>query len=185
MEDAKAQIQKLTGLFKDRALKETLLNIRQELRKADVAHRTKIEAVEDSISEVKRKNKQMEAEVERLLLQQSRNGSGFTKKNSERIQLSRRIIELEQENEEMEIRTRELTGQIVRAEDEVRMLSYPTADELYYEIVKGFGVEFVEMDGQVSAKIMNKSKNDIFTVECVDNAGIGEICEKIWGFIEF
>lgn len=185
MEEAKAQIQRLSGVFKNDGLKDALLKARQELRDAEAAHRTRMEVIEDSIGQVRRKNKQVELEVERLQMHQDKNASSFNRKNSERIKLSRRIIELEQENEEIEARVCELTEKIGRLEMEVRMLGHPTIDELYYEIVKGFGVEFVETGGVTSAKIVSRSKSDVFVVECDESKGKQEICERIWECIEF
>jgi len=182
MEESKSQIQKLCMLFKDRSLRETVSSVKQELRADEVAHRTKTEAIEDSISQVKRKSKQMEAEVERQQMHQSKNVAGFSKKNSERIRLSRKIIELEQENEEIEMGINELTEKIGKAEGEVRVLSYPTVEELYYEIVRGFGVEFEENEGKVLARIVSKSKNDVFEMDCEETQ---DVCEKIWECIDF
>ncbi|ELA41244.1 uncharacterized protein VICG_01733 [Vittaforma corneae ATCC 50505] len=185
MEEAKTQILKLTAQFNSETLKETLNKIKQELRDAEIAHKTKMEAIEDSINQVKRKNKQVESEVERLQMLQDKNAASFTKKNNERIKLSRRIIELEQENEEIEARLNELIEKNTHLEEEIKVLSYPTVEELYYEIVKGFGVDFVKKEGAVYAKVVNKNRNDVFTVECSEKFNQQEICEKIWKYIEF
>lgn len=185
MEEVKSQILKLTTQSSSGTLKETLSKIRQELKDTEVAHKTRMEAIEDSIGQVKRKNKQMESEVERLQMLQDKNAASFSKKNSERIKLSRRIIELEQENEETEVRLSELAEKNTRLEEEIKILSHPTVEELYYEIVKGFGVDFIKKEGRTCAKVMNKNRNDVFTVECDEKLNQQEVCEKIWEYIEF
>lgn len=185
MEDIKSLILKLTTQFNSETLKETILKVKQELKEGELNHKTKTETIEDSINQIKRKNKQTESEVERLQMLQDKNMAYFNKKNNERIKLSRRIIELEQENEELEVKIRGLEEKNEELEEEIRILSYPTIEELYFEIIKGFGVEFVEKEGKIKAKILNKNKNDVFIVECEESKGKQEICEEIWRYIEF
>lgn len=183
MEDTKTLIKELSSKFNNESLKKTLLSLTQELKEAEIIHKTRIEATEDSINQVRRKNKQIESEIERLQLIQTKNTNGFNKKNSDRIRMSRRIIELEQENEETEVKINELSSSVERLEEEIKVLNQPTVEELYYEVIKGFGVDFVEEDGKVMARIMNKNRNDIFLIDC--SRGVQEVCENIWNCIEF
>lgn len=184
MEESKTLIAELSEHLENQNLKETILRIMQELKDTEMAHKTKMEAIEDSITQVRRKNKQIESEIERMQLLQTKNAAAFNKKNSDRIRMSRKIIEFEQENEELEAGLLELTEKIVKIEDEIRLLGCPTVEELYYEIVRGFGVDFVEKEGKIYSRIKNKNKNDLFVVEC-DPFNIQESCEKIWDCIEF
>lgn len=183
MEDIKTLIKELSSKFSNESLKRTLLSLSQELKESDMIHKTRIEAIEDSINQVKRKNKQIESEIERLQLIQTKNTNTFNKKNTERIRMSRRIIELEEENEEAEMKINELSSAIDKLEGEIKIHNQPTVEELYYEVIKGFGVDFVEEDGKTMARIMNKNKNDIFFVDC--SRGAQEVCENIWNYIDF
>jgi hypothetical protein len=202
IDEVKSLIVKLNVKLENKTLKESLTKLNEDMKSLETEHKTKKEVLEDSIYQIQRKNKQIESEIERLMLLQDKNNNQFNKKNNERIKMSRNIIELEQENEVFEIENEELEVKINRIEDENRILQHPTIDELYYEIVKGFGVEFIiEKDSsnsnditrdaksdvtrdvksdvtRIKAKIMNKSKNDIFTVECTGN--VSEVCDKIW-----
>lgn len=182
MEEAKSLILQLSSKIESGSLKEVLLKLSDGIKNADASHETKKEAIEDSIHQLQRKNKQIETEIERLQLLQSKNAAAFNKKNTERIKLSRRIIELEQDNEVLEINLGELDLRIDILENEMKTLSHPTLDELYYEIVRGFGVEFPTINGVLCAKIKNKRKNDIFTIECSNNPA--DACEKIWQCID-
>lgn len=183
MDDTKTLIEEISSKFKTESLKKALLSLTQELKESEMTHKTRIEATEDSINQVRRKNKQIESEIERLQLIQTKNTNTFNKLNSERIKMSRRIIELEQENEETECRINELTNEIDKLEREIKTLNQPSVEEFYYEIVKGFGLDFVEENGKIKARIMNKSKNDIFFVDC--SKGVQEVCENIWNNIDF
>lgn len=184
MEEAKTLIEQLSTQLKNSSLQEALSKTIQELKDNEMAHRTRTEAIEDSINQVRRKNKNAESELERLHLLQTKNAAAFNKKNTERIKLSRKIIELEQENEELGATISETLEKITNLENEVKVLSYPTVEELYYEIVRGFGVDFIEKDERLCARIKNKSKNDVFLIDCDKNA-VQETCEKIWKCIEF
>lgn len=182
MEESKTLLNQLLTKIDSTPLKETLVKLKDTLNNNKASHETKKDAIEDSIHQTQRKNKQIESEIERLKLIQSKNAAAFNKKNSERIKCSRRIIELEQENEVLEMNLSEMDQRINQLEDEIRVLGYPTLDELYYEIIRGFGVEFIDENTTLVAKIKNKAKNDVFTVEC--NKSAAEVCEKIWQYID-
>lgn len=160
----------------------TVNKINQQIRDNEAMYNTKNEAIKDSLAQVKRKNKQMENEIERLEILQQKNSSSFNKKNSERIKYSKRIVELEEENELLEDKISLLESKIEDVDTELKNLSYPTLDELYFEVVKGFGVNFIKNDEGVVAKINNKSKNDVYQITCSDN--LVETSEAIWSCIE-
>lgn len=183
MEEARDLLTQLTTKFNNLSFKEALIKLSENERELDLAHTTSKEAISDSIAQITRKNKQAESEVERLQLLQSRNSSAFSKKSSERIKLSRKIIELEQENEEMENQLKEMEDEISKMEDEIRSLSRPSLDELYYEIVRGFGVEFIEKDQKTVARVKNIGKNDVFMIECAGQ-NLAETCDKIWACMD-
>lgn len=182
MEESKTLLTQILNKVDSGSLKETLTKLKDSIKNSKASHETKKDAIEDSIHQIQRKNKQIESEIERLKLLQSKNAAAFNKKNTERIKYSRKIIELEQENEVLEMNLNELEQRIFKLEDEIKILGYPTLDELYYEIIKGFGVEFTEINGILNAKIKNKTKNDVFTVEC--DKGAAEVCERIWQCID-
>lgn len=179
MEEIRETLGKLSAKFDNSSFKGTLTELNDQMKKMDFDHSTSKGTLLDSIAQLTRKNKQLESEIERLQMLQNRNTSAFSKKNNERLKLSRRIIELEQENEDMETRLNRKENSLTVIEGKIKEMSYPSLDELYYEIVKGFGVEFVEKDGSTYARIKNKNKNDIFMIECDPNDLAGT-CNQIW-----
>lgn len=183
MDEEKKVLTQLSSRFNSLSFKDVLDKYRENERNLELTHSTSKDAISDSISQVLRKNKQTESEIERLQLLQSKNFNAFSKKSGERIKLSRKIIELEQENEEMESKLKEMEEEINRMEEEVKMLSRPSLDELYYEVIRGFGVEFVERDQKTIARVTNVRKNDVFTIECTGH-NPSEVCDKIWASME-
>lgn len=183
MEELKKSISNLIDKFDNKTFKEVITETNEYIVKS----KNKITASNDNLSEIisktTRKIKQLESEIERLQLLQNKNANIFSKKNGERIKLARNIIELEQENEDMESKLRLKENQILVLEDEIKSMSYPSLDELYFEIIKGFGVEFIEKENQLYARIKNKNQNDIFLVEC-NQKNLNDVCEKIWASME-
>lgn len=179
MEDSKAFLQKLAAKFSNDTLKGVISDINEDVKKMDQEYSQFSEVSSDSLLQMDRKNKQMESEIERLQLLQGKNATGFSKKNNERIKLSRRIIELEQDNEDMESKLNVKEGKLSLLEEEIKALSHPSPDELYYEIIKGFGVEFIENEGRTYARVKNKHKNDLFLIDC-QAEDLSKTCEKIW-----
>lgn len=179
MEEQKEILQNLKREFAKDLIKNAIKETSANLKKAEDEFLKNKQSITESITQLQRKNSQIESEIERLKLIQSKNSNLFSKKNNERIKLSRRIIELEQDNESMETKILKKEGSFESLEEEIRKSSFPSADELYYEIIKGFGIEFTDKKGEIVAKVKNQTKKDLVLIKCRrDNKKTA--CDAIW-----
>lgn len=183
MKDLIDALSSIINKFDNEAFKETIMKIITSFKAAEKDHLAFMQNLTDTTSQLNRKNKQTESEIARLNLLQNKNTASFSKKNKERIQLSRKIIELEQENEGMENKKTQIEANIINLEEEIKKLSQPSIDEIYHEIIKGFGINFVNSQKEVTVVIKNKIKNDIFKINC-DPSQVQIICDQIWELME-
>ena len=179
MEDAHNHLKELIKKFDNSSIKEALQKVSEQSKTLLANHNSSKESIADNINLLARKNKQIEAEVQRLQMSQSKNNEFYNKKNNERFKMAKKVIEYEEKNEDLENQISKLESLINSKEEEIRKISCPTSDELYHEIIKGFGVEFVKKQGKTYAKIKNKEKNDIFYIEA-NECNANDTCNKIW-----
>lgn len=179
MDDAKNFLQELSKRLDNTAISKDIETVTFQHKERVAVHVAGCEALNQNIHLVARKNAQIEAEIQRLLLSQARVSDLFNRRNNERLRLAKRLIDLEQKNESLEAQTNELEAKIAAREEDIRRINSPSSDALYYEIVKGFGIDFVKKNGEDVARIKNKAKNDIFYVTLA-NRPVEEACEEIW-----
>lgn len=183
MEDSKALIGDLINHLDNKEIVKTIEQINTKIKSEALNHQNSKEVLNDALVLLSRKNKQVESEVQQLVMVQSRNNEMYNKKNSERLKLAKKIIDLEQKNEEIDGQIAELEFLISQKDDDLRKISQPSAEELFYEIVKGFGVDFTRRNNKLIAKIRNKNKNDLFEVE-VSDSDPKATCDTIWSLME-
>lgn len=179
MKDLEECLTTINEKFNSNTLKDTIYKVTQSLKTMEKEHKEFEQSINEEIFQLNRCNKQLKCDLERLNLLRARNATSFQEKNNERFRISRRIIELEQDSERMEFKIGEKETISSKLEEDIKKLGHPSLDELYFEIVKGFGVEFYKKDGKVFVKIQNRSKNDVLTIECKDD-DINSICDSIW-----
>lgn len=179
MEDAKNALLELSTRLDNTAICKDLETATSQYRERVAAHAAGCEALNQNTHLVARKNAQIEAEIQRLLLAQARVSDLFNRRNNERLRLAKRLIDLEQKNEGLEASIKDLEAKIAAREEEIRRINSPSSDALYYEIIKGFGVDFVSRDGEDVARVRNRARNDIFHVS-LSNRPVEKVCEEIW-----
>ncbi|KAI5149671.1 hypothetical protein ENBRE01_1053 [Enteropsectra breve] len=183
MEQTKEMIAEMLGRVESLNLKEIAARTVSENKKYENEFREYKETISENIKIIQRKNSQIESEVQQLEIALSKNNERYNKKNNDRLKLAKKVIEYEQKNEEIENKINELERAIAMKENEIQKIKGPSAEMLYYEIVRGFNVEFSRTKGKVVAKIKNKEKNDVFVVDTSEGSA-GDICNKIWECME-
>jgi chromosome segregation ATPase len=180
MEEAKALLADLERKFKNPTEKQVLVMLHNKHKgeQAKVEQSTKM--LQDSIQLLRKKGIQLEAEIRKLSYVHSRKGDAFVDMNSQRLKLAKRIVELEDENEKLKAGLVQADQKIVEKEELIKGLEQPSLGEIYLEIVKGFGAEFLEKDGRGVCRIKSKRANDVFFVELGKEVPTYEICNTIW-----
>lgn len=190
MEDSKAHIKELISRFNKNEAKTSIDIINHRHKEKMRTRAVEIDNIKQNIHMLSRKNSQIEAEISRQQLQQGKNNELFNKKNNERLRLAKKLIDLEQINEDLENSISTIEAEIAGKENEINKLSYPSTDALYYEIIRGFNVDFYDnrnsinyeanKEASIIGRIRNREKNDIFTVEINENDDISKVCNRIW-----
>lgn len=183
MEDPKLLIKSLSNEFEGNELKKTIETFIKQQKESIESSHIILNELNDQIYELERNNNKIEDEIAGLQLTQSRNNEAYNKKNNERYKLASKMIAIEQANEELENEMEGLRMQLKKKEEDMKSISYPSAELLYYEIVRGFGVKFINNNGKDVIRIKNKNKNDIFEITS-DNKTCEQICEEIWELID-
>lgn len=180
MEETKLQLQDLAAKFRNPVEKQILLalNSQRKLERAKIETVTK--DLQENVQLFKKKNMQLEGEVRRYAYTHSKKSDAFLEINNEKLRLAKKIVELEDENEKIKAAIGEAERCVQDCEEKIRSLSRPSFNEIYLEIVKGFGVEFIERDGQLCCRIKNKKLNDVFVVDIRDDTPAFKTCNAIW-----
>lgn len=134
------------------------------------------------IQKLSKEKEHIDAEVEMIKTQCTRKMKKFGSVRSDTFSIAKNVIDLEQEVSHYENILNNKQRQKFELEKEVKTLSNPTCDVLFNCFLKGFGVDFVEKEGKVFARIKNKEKQDIFLVEA-QHDNVEEVREKIWEFL--
>lgn len=183
LDDSKRMIKEISELLDNKAIMKEVEHINRRLKERESNHNNSKEVLNDALNLLLRKNRQLDAELQQLQIVQSRNNEQYNKKNTERLRLAKKMIELEQKNEEVEEQIADLELKTTQKEDEIHKIGLPSSDQLFYEIVRGFGVEFSSRNGKLFAKVRNKQKNDLYSIE-VSDVCTKEMCDSIWDLME-
>ncbi|CAD25177.1 hypothetical protein [Encephalitozoon cuniculi GB-M1] len=180
MEETKALLQDLCEKFKNPIEKNILLALNSQRREERLKMETVTKALQENVQLFKKKNMQLEAEVRKYSYTHSKKNDAFMEINNEKLRLAKKIVELEDENEKIKANIITTDKAIQEKEERLRSLSRPSFNEIYLEIVKGFGIEFLEGDGKKYCRIRNKKMNDVFTVDISSGPSMFEITNAIW-----
>lgn len=183
MEDSKTLLMELFKKFNNAEIKKDLLQAGKYYSEQAAANNSTKEMLANNAGLFQRKNSQIEAEIQRLMLAQARNNEQYSKKNNERLKLAKKIIDLEQKNEALENEIARTEALIAAKEEEINSINCPSPDALYYEIVKGFNVDFVKRQGALHARVKNREKNDVYQIELSEDR-VAELCNEIWELME-
>ncbi|KAF7682691.1 hypothetical protein TCON_2091 [Astathelohania contejeani] len=186
MDEPKALLNEMFNLFnrhKELSILKSIENTKKEKKKK---LETTVKNTTESLDIINRKNEQIEMEVRRLKHIRAKNGDNFNKLNNERLVIAKKLIETEDDCENLQNKITDTERKIIIAEENLKKHGLPTLNGLFLEIAKGFNVEWVNKNG-LKCKIRSKRKNDIFEIAIKD--GISkenekkEICDKIWNLL--
>lgn len=150
-----------------------------EYQKRNENETKKRNELEEKIRNIERRNKQLESEIEHIEMQIVKKSEQQNKKHNERLKLAKKIIEMEERNEELENKIGILENGIITNETALKEASQPSSEALYREIMKGFGIDFINRDNKKIARIINKEKNNVYEVEITEQ-NKEEECDKLW-----
>ncbi len=100
--------------------------------------------------------------------------------NAEKLRLAKKIVELEDENEKLRASIAETDKKAQEIEERIRSMSRPSFNEIYLEIVKGFGMEFVEKDDGMWLRIKSRKMNDVFMMPIDTCTDMLEVADMVW-----
>lgn len=183
MDNPKTLIKTLTKMIDNKELKITIESFVSQHREEVNAKKNILDTLTDEIYMLERENKEIEDAILDLKLTQSKNNDAYNKKNNERYKMASKMISVEQHNEELENEIEELMKSVNVKEEAMKSINYPSTEVLYHEIVRGFGVSFVDKNNVRCIRIMNKIKNDVYEIALNDGI-VEEICERVWELIE-
>lgn len=180
MEEAKSLLHDLREKFKSPIERQILVSLNNQRKVERLKMESVTKALQENVLLFKKKNMQLEGEIRRYSYIHGKKNDTFVEINNEKLRLAKRVVELEDEGEKIKASIHEVDRSIQEREQRIHHLSRPSFDEIYLEIVKGFGVEFIEKSGQMCCRIKNKKMNDIYTIDISDDVPVSEICNSIW-----
>lgn len=183
MEDEKQAVKELTRRVCGLHTRGVLEHMAAQFKQMSAGRRRVIAELEQEIALFKRKNAQIETEIERELLDQDRNASQFSKSNAEKLKIAKKLISLEQTNANLESAIADIERDTISTEAELKKYGSAAAEMLYYELVKGFQVDFVKKEGKELCRIANLSKKDVFYVD-LEGVPVEEVSNAIWNALE-
>ncbi|ADM11141.1 uncharacterized protein Eint_021440 [Encephalitozoon intestinalis ATCC 50506] len=180
MEEAKTLLQDLCEKFKNPAEKNILMALDSQRKEERLKMETVTRTLQENVQLFKKKNMQLEGEVRKYSYTHSKKNDAFVEINNEKLRLAKKIVELEDENEKIKAGIITTDKRIQEKEEKLRALSRPSFNEIYLEIVKGFGTEFIEGDGRKYCRIKSKKMGDVFTIDIGSDVSLFEITNSIW-----
>ncbi|EEQ82513.1 hypothetical protein NCER_100742 [Vairimorpha ceranae BRL01] len=136
----------------------------------DIANNTEI---------LEKKILNVENEVSKIKLSHNKNNEKYKIVNGERLKLAKRFVDLENEFSKMKSESDDLDVLIKKYTDEIRSISKPSFNQLYLELIKGFGLEFIN-DGKHICRVRNTRKKCYIDTELDRNEPLYKICNEIW-----
>ncbi|KAI5168390.1 hypothetical protein PAEPH01_0087 [Pancytospora epiphaga] len=179
MEDTKSNLLELSERLGNRNETSHLGAVMEQHKRRVEEQDAIIENLTQSIRMLERKNTQIDGEVQRLTMLQGKNNALYSKMHGDRLRISKQLIDLESRNDNLEAEIEKIEEDILSIDSEMKSLNAPSSEEIYYEIVRGFGLDFIKNGGTTVARIKNKERSDVFYVN-VDGRPIEEVCTELW-----
>ncbi|KAM0671402.1 hypothetical protein CWI42_021440 [Ordospora colligata] len=180
MDEAKTLLNELIGKFKNPVEKQVLAALSLQMKEG----RHKIESVTKTLQEnmqlFRKKNMQLESEVRKYSYALTKKNDTFAELNTEKLRLAKKIVELEDENEKLRASIIETDKKIQEAEEKIRNMNRPSFNEIYLEIVKGFGMEFVEKSDGTWLRIKSRKMNDVFMMPIDTCTNMLDVADMVW-----
>lgn len=180
MEEAKTLLQDLCAKFRNPVEKHVLTALNTQRRDERLKMEAVTKALQENLQLFKKKNMQLEGEVRKYSYMHSKKNDAFIEMNGEKLRLAKKIVELEDETEKTKAAIAATDRSIHEKEERLRSLSRPSLNEIYLEVVKGFGVEFLEGSEGRYCRVRSKRMNDVFTLSIDDDAAGFEVANAIW-----
>ncbi|KAI4291204.1 hypothetical protein PAPHI01_0478 [Pancytospora philotis] len=179
MEEEKNSIKELVARMRTVSASNSLEKLVSQYKQRTRKLQGVIEELEYNVALVTRKNNQIATEIEQEIMQQGKVVGQFSKNNSERLRMSKQYVNLEQVNANLEYEIADTKKSTEELENAIRDYSGPAQEVLYYELMRGFGVDFVSRDGGDACKVTNTKRNDVYFIETRDRPA-EEVCEAVW-----
>lgn len=179
MEDAKSSLLELSGRLSNTKGRTHLGVAVQQHYKRTEEQASTITNLDRNIRMLERKNTQIDGEIQRISMLQGKINGQYSKIHGERLRLSKQLIDLESKNDNLEAEIEKTEDCIAAADAEIKSLNSPSCETIYYEIIRGFGVDFIKDGNNTVARIKNKEKSDVFYAN-IDGRPAEEACDEIW-----
>jgi chromosome segregation ATPase len=121
----------------------------------------------------------VENEINKIKISHNKNNEKYKMINSDRLRLAKKYVDLENEFSIMKSEIDELDMNIKKYNEELKRVNKPSFNQLYLELVKGFGVEFVN-DRRNICRIRSTRKKCLVEIELDKKVSIYKICNEIW-----
>lgn len=179
MEDARSSLLELAERLNNIKGRARLGMAVQQHHKRIEEQASTIASLDRSIRMLERKNTQIDGEIQRVSMLQGKINGLYSKIHGERLRLSKQLIDLESKNDNLEAEIERIEDRIAEADTEIKSLNSPSCEAIYYEIIRGFGVDFIKNGNNTVARIKNKERSDVFYVN-IDGRPVDDVCDEIW-----
>lgn len=118
----------------------------------------------------------IENEINTIKINHTKNNEKYKRVNNERLKLARKLVELENSYSVLKDEFDTTEKNIFHFNEQLRLVNKPTFNQLYLELIKGFGFDIKNS----KCRIKNDKKKCVVEVELDKNVPLYKIVNEIW-----
>lgn len=118
----------------------------------------------------------IENEINTIKINHTKNNEKYKRVNNERLKLARKLVELENSYSMYKDELDTIQKNINTYNEQLRLVNKPTFNQLYLELIKGFGFDI--KNGK--CKIKNEKKKCVIEVDLNKNQPLYKTVNEIW-----
>lgn len=176
------QIVELSGLYSlegsELLLREMLAKRRDQVAFYDRA----LKSLGNELSQLLRQNDQLDSDSVHLKHAYKKLEDAITHLTKTRLLQAKNLVRLEEDVFALEDRMHTKRLEITEKEELLRTGYQPSVNSLFLELVRGFGVDFVDCEG-IRASVRNRKKNDVICINIDEKMNASDVADRIWASI--
>ncbi|KAL6122608.1 hypothetical protein NUSPORA_00278 [Nucleospora cyclopteri] len=181
-QNLKEGIKELIDAWDVDCIKNRINEIENTIKTEKSAHSDTSSGLKNEIQTIYKDKERLEAELEMIKGRIVKKMHYTNNTKTQSFNIGKKLLICEQEIENLEAILNEKLYRKKELEIEVNALCSPSIESLNYEFMKGTGLDFIQKEEKIFARIKNQEKNDVFMVN-LNGINQEETREAIWSFL--
>lgn len=179
MKEVVSQISEVAELFSQHSSEEVFRKLAEKHRVQHLYYSQQTKSMNTELTQLLRCNDQAESEAVHLRHTKKRLEDSLSSMARTRLPQAKNLVRLEEELFAVEDEIQRKKAQVEEKEEILRVGFKPSVDSLFLELVKGFGIDFIDKGG-MRVLIKDRKKNDVVSIDIDNDAGKWEVSNKVW-----